>query len=72
MVLDNLTITDESPLSAVGNEANETTENVITVFDLANEIGNSLKDLENQLNKNDAKFIKILDDLEQKIDQLEK
>lgn len=72
MVLDNLTITDESPLSAVGNEANETTENVITVFDLANEIGNSLKDLENQLNKNDTKFIKILDDLEQKINQLEK
>lgn len=68
---DNLPLANSTQIkeTIVGNK--DESEDIITVFDLANEIEKSLTHLGNTMQKSDEQFQRSIDVLEKKINQME-
>ena len=67
--------TSEEPQAPLANtsETNsikKDSENVVTVFDLANEIEKSLKDVQKQMKENDEQFSRSIQAIENKLEKL--
>lgn len=67
---DNLPLANSTQIKEITVEKSDESENIITVFDLANEIEKSLTHLGNTMKKSDEQFQKSIDVLEKKINQM--
>lgn len=67
---DNLPLANSTQIKEITVEKSDESENIITVFDLANEIEKSLAHLGNTVKKSDEQFQKSIDVLEKKINRM--
>ncbi|CCC68166.1 hypothetical protein NCAS_0B00820 [Naumovozyma castellii] len=69
MSTDKLDTTDDTNTAEVKKEI-DASENVVTVFDLASEIEDSLKDIQEKIKDQDARFKQSVSNIEEVVEKL--